>query len=266
VGKNVVIVGGGNTAMDVARTSWRLGAENVYLIYRRSRKEMPANDIEVHEGDKEGIIYKFLNNPTKIMGEDGHLTSMEVIEMALGEPDASGRRRPLPQEGSEHVIEVTNVFAAIGQSPNLECLDGDDVGEQVQRTRWNSVLVDESVGTTSMPGIFSGGDGARGAATAVEGIRDGRLAASGIHRLLTGDEVAVPPNWLSRPPKLPGVDEGVEIAMGERVHMRELTVEQRADNFEEVELGFTEDMAKREADRCLQCGLICYSGFRSKES
>ncbi len=266
VGKNVVVVGGGNTAMDVARTSWRLGAENVYLIYRRSRKEMPANDIEVHEGDKEGIIYKFLNNPTKIMGEDGHLTSMEVVEMELGEPDASGRRRPVVKKGSEHIIEVTDVFAAIGQSPNLESLDDDEVGERVDRTRWNSVLVDESVGTTSMPGVFSGGDGARGAATAVEGIRDGRFAASGIHKLLMGTDVAVPPNWLSRPPKLPGIDEGVEIPRGERVHMRELTVEERALNFEEVELGLTEEMAKREADRCLQCGLVCYRGFRSKES
>ncbi len=265
VGKNVIIVGGGNTAMDCARTSWRLGAENVYLLYRRSRKEMPANDIEVEEGEHEGVIYHFLAAPTQLVGSDGKLDGLEFRKMKLGEPDASGRRRPVPIEGSEETIPVDNVFAAIGQSPNLELLDNDEVGTKVERTRWNSVLVDESNGTTSVRRVFSGGDGARGAATAVEAIRDARFSAGAIHRLLTGEDTAVPPNWLPKPPKLPGVDEGVEFQdEGARARMRELTVEQRAGSFDEVELGLTEEMAKKEADRCLQCGLICYRGYRTR--
>ncbi|MFH1468267.1 MAG: FAD-dependent oxidoreductase [Pseudomonadota bacterium] len=264
VGKNVIIVGGGNTAMDCARTSWRLGAENVYLLYRRSRKEMPANDIEVHEGEREGIIYKFLAAPTKLVGEGGKLEGMEYLTMQLGEPDASGRRRPVPVPGSETTIPVDNVFAAIGQSPDLTCLDDDARGKRVDRTRWGSVSVQDGTGATSVPGVFSGGDGARGAATAVEAIRDGRFAARSIHLLVTGEEVAVPPTWHARPPKLSGVDAGVEFSKAERVKMPELDIEQRANNFDEVELGLTEQLAREEAERCLQCGLICYRGFRTR--
>ena len=132
VGKDVIIVGGGNTAMDCARTSWRLGAENVYLLYRRSRKEMPANDIEVVEGEKEEIQYHFLAAPTKLLGEGGRLESLEYQRMELGEPDASGRRRPVPVEGSETRIPASNVFSAIGQSPDLTCLDEDQVGQRLE--------------------------------------------------------------------------------------------------------------------------------------
>ncbi|MBD3336791.1 MAG: FAD-dependent oxidoreductase [Candidatus Eisenbacteria bacterium] len=262
VGRNVIIVGGGNTAMDCARTSWRLGAENVYLLYRRSRKEMPANDIEVEEGEREGIQYHFLAAPTKLIGENGKLQALEFQRMELGEPDASGRRRPVPVEGSESQIEADNVFSAIGQSPDLSCLDAGDLPKKIERTRWNSIDAAEGVMQTALRNVFAGGDDWRGAATAVEAIRDGRFAARAIHQLVTGEEVQVPENWLRRPPRLPGVDEGVELERSERVKMPELSIEERAGTFDEVELGLTEEMARKESRRCLQCGLVCYSGYR----
>jgi len=264
VGKNVIVVGGGNTAMDCARTSWRLGAENVYLLYRRSRKEMPANDIEVEEGDIEEVQYHFLAAPTKLEGSGGKLDGMEFRRMELGEPDASGRRRPVPIEGSEEVIPATDVFAAIGQSPDLTCLDEDDLGKQLARTRWNSIVAAEGTMQTDLGKVFSGGDCWRGAATAVEAIRDGRLAARGIHRLLGGEEPAVPDNWLPGPPVLPGVEAGFQNPPepDERAGMPDLNVDERRLNFREVELGMTEGNALKEAERCMQCGVVCYRGHR----
>jgi len=268
VGKNVIIVGGGNTAMDCARTSWRLGAENVYLLYRRSRKEMPANDIEVEEGEHEEVQYHFLAAPTKLVGQGGVLEGLEFQKMELGEPDASGRRRPVPVEGSEEVIPATDVFAAIGQSPDLTCLDDDESGKRIERTRWNSIVAAEGSMQTDLKKVFSGGDCWRGAATAVEAIRDGRFAARGIHRLITGEEPAVPGNWLPKPPKLSGVEAGFQTPPDpdERVRMPDLTVDERRLNFREVDLGLTEEKALEEAERCLQCGLVCYRGHRQREA
>ncbi|MBW2459371.1 MAG: FAD-dependent oxidoreductase [Deltaproteobacteria bacterium] len=265
VGKNVIVVGGGNTAMDAARTAWRLGANNVYLLYRRSRKEMPANDCEVIEGEHEGLDYRFLAAPTGLKGEGGKLSHMEFLRMELGEPDASGRRRPVPVEGSEELIEVDNIFSAIGQSPELACLDDEKVGATIERTRWNSVLVNEGTGSTNVGQVFSGGDCARGAATAVEAIRDGRLAARGIHLLIEGEDVAPPDAWYERAPRLPGIDDGVKFEPITRAKMIEMPVVDRR-NFDEVELGLTEEMARRETERCLQCGLVCYRGYREKVS
>ncbi|MBU1702292.1 MAG: FAD-dependent oxidoreductase [Candidatus Eisenbacteria bacterium] len=262
IGKNVMIVGGGNTAMDAARTSWRLGAENVYLLYRRSRKEMPANDIEVAEGEHEEIKYHFLAAPTKLVGEGGRLKALEFQKMELGEPDASGRRRPVPVEGSEMEIEVDNVFSAIGQSPNLDCLDAGDLAKMIERTRWNSIDAKEGTMQTALKQVFAGGDDWRGAATAVEAIRDGRFAARSIHMSLMGEEMELPSNWYRKAPNLPGIDRGVSFERGARVKMPELSVDERRLNFNEVELGLTEEMARKESRRCLQCGLICYQGYR----
>jgi NADPH-dependent glutamate synthase beta subunit-like oxidoreductase len=265
VSSNVIVVGGGNTAMDAARTSWRLGADNVYLLYRRSRKEMPANDIEVEEGEHEGVEYHFLAAPTKLLGSDGQLKQMEFLTMELGEPDASGRRRPVPIEGSEALLEVDNVFSAIGQSPDLTCLDDESMGSKIERTRWNSVLVDEGTGETNLEKLYSGGDCARGAATAVEAIRDGRFAARTINHMLLGEDTKLPDKWYESAPTLPGIDEGVKLENITRVKMIELPVEKRR-NFDEVELGLTEELAKKEALRCLQCGVVCYRGFRGTAS
>jgi NADPH-dependent glutamate synthase beta subunit-like oxidoreductase len=260
VGEKVVIIGGGNTAIDCARTCWRLGAKEVTVLYRRSRAEMPANDIEVEEAEREGVKFHFLAAPTKLIGEDGKLKGLEFIRMELGEPDASGRRRPVPVEGSEEVLEVDNVIAAIGQFPELAFLEGDEAGKQIELTRWNSIATDDLTMATNIPGVFAAGDGVLGAATVVEAIGTGRKAARSIHLYLSGEKVAAQDNWVTEPQRqvrtrteIPGAPPG-----GERAKMPELHVPQRAGSFEEVELGLEEDQARREAQRCLQCGLICY--------
>ena len=259
VGERVVVIGGGNTAIDCARTCWRLGASEVTVLYRRSRAEMPANDIEVEEAEHEGVKFHFLAAPTKLIGENGKLKALEFIRMELGEPDASGRRRPVPVEGSEETLEVDNVIAAIGQFPNLAFLDGDEAGQQIARTRWNSIDTDDAAMNTNIPGVFAAGDAVLGAATVVEAIGTGRRAARSIHLFLSGEKFDAPENWVQNPsqvltrPDSPGAAAG-----GSRAKMPELTVEDRAASFVEVELGLAEEEARREGQRCLQCGLICY--------
>jgi NADPH-dependent glutamate synthase beta subunit-like oxidoreductase len=160
------------------------------------------------------------------------------------------------------------VFAAIGQSPDLTLLDEDGLGEKLERTRWNSIVADEGTMYTKVNQVFAGGDGWRGAATAVEAIRDGRFAARSIHQLLGGEDPEVPGNWYLKAPKLPGVEDGFEVPPepSERVKMPDLHLEERRLNFKEVELGLAEEMARKEAERCFQCGVVCYRGHREKAS
>jgi glutamate synthase (NADPH/NADH) small chain len=163
-GKNVAVVGGGNVAMDAARSAKRLGAENVYIIYRRSEAEMPARLEEVHHAKEEGIIFKLLTNPTRIIGnKEGYVEGIECIEMELGEPDSSGRRRPIPIQGSEKVIDVDTVIIAIGQSPNplIKSTTPD-----LETHKWGGIIADEETGATSKEGVYAGGDAVTGAATA----------------------------------------------------------------------------------------------------
>jgi NADPH-dependent glutamate synthase beta subunit-like oxidoreductase len=265
VGQRVVVVGGGNTAMDAARTAWRLGASHVYLLYRRSRGEMPAHEAEVAAGEREGIQYRFLTAPTRLLGVGGKLTGIEVQGMRLGEPDGSGRRRPVPIPGDLSSLEADQVLAAIGQNPDLGCLPGPEGPCQVERTRWNTLAAEEGTGRTDVPGIFTGGDACRGAATAVEAIRDGRFAARAIDLQLRGEPVALPDRWHVTPPRLPGIEPGVSLPVRPRERMPEVPLEERQGSFEEVELGLTEEAARRESARCLQCGLVCYRGYRGPD-
>jgi glutamate synthase (NADPH/NADH) small chain len=182
VGKNVAVVGGGNVAMDAARSAKRLGAENVYIIYRRSEKELPARLEEIHHAKEEGIIFKILTNPTKIIGtDDGWVKGMECVEMELGEPDSSGRRRPIVKKGSEHIIDVNTVIIAIGQSPNplikstTKGLDTHD---------WGGIIVEEETGATSKEGVYAGGDAVTGAATVILAMGAGKSAAKAIDKYL----------------------------------------------------------------------------------
>ena len=260
VGERVVIVGGGNTAIDCARTCWRLGASEVTVLYRRSRAEMPANDIEVEEAENEGVKFHFLAAPTKLVGENGKLTGIEFIRMELGEPDASGRRRPVPVAGSEQILPVDNVIAAIGQFPDLDFLEQDGDAAAVARTRWNTIAADER-GTmaTNVVGVFAAGDTVSGAATVVEAIGGGRRAARAIHRFLGEEDPAPEPGWVHDTKPLPQITTiSGAVQAGPRVKMPELHVPQRAGTFDEVELGLTEEMARKESQRCLQCGLYCY--------
>ena len=175
IGKNVAVVGGGNVAMDAARSAKRLGAENVYIIYRRGEEELPARLEEVHHAKEEGIIFRLLNNPVSIKGDDkGNVTHIECIKMELGEPDDSGRRRPVPIKGSEYMIEMETVIVAIGQTPNPLIRD---TTEKLKTASWGGIIVNEDTMETSIPGVYAGGDIVTGAATVILAMGAGKTAA-----------------------------------------------------------------------------------------
>jgi glutamate synthase (NADPH/NADH) small chain len=181
VGKNTIVVGGGNVAMDAARCAKRLGSENVYIVYRRSEDEMPARKEEVHHAKEEGIIFKTLTNPTEILGNDGWVSGVKCVEMALGESDSSGRRRPIVKEGSDHVIESDTVIMAIGQSPNpLIKSTTDGLKTEV----WGGIIADEDTGATSIEGVYAGGDAVTGAATVILAMGAGKRSAKAIDEYL----------------------------------------------------------------------------------
>ena len=183
VGKNVAVIGGGNVAMDAARCAKRLGAENVYIVYRRSEVEMPARVEEVHHAKEEGIIFKMLCNPTRINGnETGNAVSMECVEMELGEPDASGRRKPVVKKGSEFTLDVDTVVVAIGNSPN-PLIKNTTPGLATEK--WGGIVADEETGATSKPYVYAGGDAVTGAATVILAMGAGKKAAAAIHEALS---------------------------------------------------------------------------------
>ena len=182
VGRRVVVVGGGNVAMDAARTSLRLGAAEVYNVYRRSRVEMPARDEEIENAEDEGIIFKLLTNPVRILGDErGRVAGVECIRMELGEPDDSGRRRPVPIEGSEFTIECETLVMAIGNGANPLI---SQTTPDLAVNRWGYIVVDEATGATNIPGVYAGGDIVRGAATVILAMGDGRTSARAIHEYL----------------------------------------------------------------------------------
>jgi glutamate synthase (NADPH/NADH) small chain len=184
VGKNVAVVGGGNVAMDAARCAKRLGAENIYIVYRRSEAEMPARLEEIHHAKEEGILFKLLTNPTKIIGsDDGWVTGMECVQMELGEPDSSGRRRPVAKQGSEHIIDVETVVIAIGQSPNPLIAS---TTEGLETQKWGGIIADEETGATSKIGVYAGGDAVTGAATVILAMGAGKKAAMAIDEYIKG--------------------------------------------------------------------------------
>jgi len=184
--KNVAVVGGGNVAMDSARTAKRLGAENVYIVYRRSEAEMPARDAEIHHAKEEGIIFNILMNPTRFIGnDDGWVTKMECIKMELGEPDQSGRRRPVPITGSEFTLDVDCAVIAIGNGPNpLVPHHTPDL----EVSKWGNIVAEEGTQKTSKKGVFAGGDIVVGAATVIWAMGDGRRAARAMDEYLRTGE------------------------------------------------------------------------------
>ncbi|MDF2564086.1 MAG: glutamate synthase homotetrameric [Massilibacillus sp.] len=182
VGKNVAVVGGGNVAMDAARTALRLGAEHVYIVYRRSEAELPARLEEVHHAKDEGIDFKLLNNPVAVVGdEQGWVKGLKCIQMELGEPDASGRRRPVAIEGSEFELAVDTVVIAIGQGPN-PLVQSTTPG--LETNKHGNIIADEETGATSKPGVFAGGDIVTGAATVILAMGAGKKAAVAIDQYL----------------------------------------------------------------------------------
>lgn len=184
LGERVGVVGGGNTAMDVARSALRLGAKEVNILYRRSREEMPANPLEVEEAERDGVKIHFLLAPRRILGKDGRVVGVECIRMRLGPPDETGRKRPIPIEGSEFTMELDTIILAIGESPDISFLP-----REVEVTEGNNIVVDPLTLETSMPGVFAGGDVVSGPATVIEAIAAGKIAAVSIDRYLRGGEV-----------------------------------------------------------------------------
>lgn len=250
VGKKVAVVGGGNSAIDAVRTAVRLGAEEVSIVYRRSRREMPANEEEILEAEKEGVTIHYLTNPTKILGKDGKVAGMECIKMKLGEPDSSGRRRPIPIEGSEFTIDLDMVIMAIGQAADVSFLNKE---ENFELTRWGTFKVDPDTLQTSVEGIFAGGDVVTGPATVIEAIAAGKEAAVSIDRFIRG--IDLKSNREKREDRVK--DEDIDIPEGVKPEMRTemplIDIETAKKSYDEVARGFTEEQAKREASRCLSC-------------
>ena len=257
LGKRVSVIGGGDVAIDAARTALRMGAEEVAVVYRRSESEMPCRREELHGAREEGIRFELLTNPVRILSEDeGRVTGMECIRMELGAPDESGRRRPVPVPGTEHVISTDTVIFSIGQAAGLSFIPEDS---QVGTTSWGTIIADPETLACQRPGVFAGGDAVSGTAFVIEAVAHGHRAAASIHHYLSGEE----PSPLK--PPLPVVKMApedaeermreLELSREERLGVPALPVAERRLTFEEVELGYTEEMAQAEAARCLQCGI-----------
>ena len=250
IGERVLVIGGGSSAIDAARTALRLGSKSVDIVYRRSREEMPAAGEEIRAAEEEGVGFRYLSAPKELKAENGGLQGITFLEVRLGDPDASGRRRPIPLSGSEFVMRADAVITAIGQETNLPFL-GDQYGKVVDD--WGYLSTNSSTCLTRMDGVFAGGDVVTGPATVIEAIAAGHKAARAIDRYLReGPESLDKPfaeraeRWelgLADPPAEP-ID---------RLHPTEIPLNER-ESFDEVERAYTAEDAIREASRCLRCG------------
>lgn len=258
LGKQVAVIGGGNSALDVARSALRLGAEEVHILYRRSRSEMPANVEEIEEAEEEGVKIHFLAAPVAIVSDEaGNVKALHVIHMELGKSDESGRRRPIPVEGSEYTMNVDSVIAAIGLMTDLDVFEGLPPDERPELSRWGTVMVDSVTCETNLPGVFSGGDVATGPATVVQAIAAGKEAAESIDRYLKGENLRTGRIQTRRTAPVPRMT----VYPARRALMPRLEPHVRRTTFEEVQKGFSEEAARYEARRCLQCG-VCSECYR----
>mgnify|MGYP001025656591 CR=1 FL=1 len=263
LGERVVVVGGGNTAVDTARTARRLGSRDVTIVYRRTRAEMPANEWEIDEALEEGVNLEILAQPVAVLSGNGHISAMRCVRMRLGEPDASGRRRPIPIEGSEFDMPCDAMVAAIAQAPEIRFLDPNHGLEIARR---GTFKVDPQTLATNRPGIFAGGDAAAGPGALIEAIAAGRRGALSIDRYLRGVPLLTPRELTPLPTvELTEAEIADKVARGEvdlrpRVETPKAPVAERVGDFREVELCLTEEQALAEAQRCLNCGLCseCY--------
>lgn len=255
IGQKVAVCGGGNTAMDACRTAVRLGAKEVYVVYRRTRNEMPADEIEIKEAEEEGVVFKFLTNPAEILTKDGNVSGMKLQKMKLGEPDASGRRKPVEIEGEFEYIELDSVIMAIGQKLDPLGLD------KIEMTSRQNVLADENTFKTNIEGIFAIGDATnKGASIAIEAIGEGGRAAKSVDAFLNGFDIEVKkPYYVERDLSEKDFEDKEKIA---RVKMPQLEADERKDNFTEVVKGYSCEDAEKEAQRCLECG--CREYYKCK--
>jgi len=255
VGEKVAVIGGGNVAIDAARTALRLGAKEVSIVYRRTRDEMPANDEEIEEAEHEKIKILYLVAPTRILAENGKVKGLECQRMELGAFDTSGRRRPVPVKGSEFVLEVDMAIPAIGYMPDLSCLPQND---GFKTTKVGTLSVDPITLATHLPGVFAGGDVITGPSTVVEAMASGYRAAVSIDRYLKGRDLYKDRFYQAeRRADVPRAETegGEETAVKPRADMPAMAVDRRVCTFEEVNFGFDEETATREAKRCLRCDL-----------
>lgn len=253
----IVVVGGGNTAMDVARTVWRLGADKVIILYRRTKDEMPADRMEIEDCLAEGIEIMELAAPVGINAENGKLKSLRCQRMKLGEPDASGRRRPIPLEGSEFDLPCQVAVSAIGQSTALYGLTETAEGK-VGLTKWNTFVIDPQDLSTSVRGVFAGGDAADdGPTVVIDAIADGQRAARSIDAFLR-DEASSPRPFIVRKEfwAKPGEAELGRVKESPRHEVHQIDVELRRGSFAEVATGFDYEDNVHECDRCLSCGCL----------
>jgi NADPH-dependent glutamate synthase beta subunit-like oxidoreductase len=261
IGHTAAIIGGGNTAIDCTRNLIRLGAKKVYIVYRRTRGEMPANEVEIDAAEHEGVEFLFLAAPVQVKGdEDGNATHLEYLKMELGEPDASGRRRPVPIEGSESLLETDMVITAIGQSPDVSFTERSRKRlAELNTTRWNTIDVNPATLQANIPYLFAAGDAATGPSLVVAAIGGGRRAARSIHQYVMGQEVTAQTKELGKDLIAESVFDFVDgVIKNSRAPMPELPVQERICSFVEVDQVLTEDSAKGESNRCLSCCLTCY--------
>ncbi len=261
IGETAAIIGGGNTAIDCTRNLIRMGAKKVYIVYRRTRGEMPANEVEIDAAEHEGVEFQFLAAPTKIIADDdGHATHLEYLKMELGEPDASGRRRPVPIEGSETLLQTDMVITAIGQSPDVSFTERTQKRlADLNTTRWNTIDVDPDTLQSNIPYLFAAGDAATGPSLVVSAIGGGRRAARSIHQFIMGQEVKAQNNELNSDLIAETLFDQVDgIVKNTRAPMPELEVQERIHSFIEVDQVLSRDAAAGESNRCLSCCLTCY--------
>ncbi|MGY5879447.1 MAG: FAD-dependent oxidoreductase [Candidatus Thorarchaeota archaeon] len=249
LGKRVAVIGGGNAAIDSARVSLRIGADEVSLVYRRSRSEMPANEMEIEDAEHEGIDLKILSSPAKILETGGKVTGLRCIKMELGEPDASGRRRPVPIPDSEFDIEVDSIVVAIGQG-----IEADDYFTDLEYSEWGLIQTDKQSHQTSVEGVFAGGDTVSGPATVVKAVGAGKKAAISIDRYIRGEPVS---QEIDTPGTITATIDADKAQATEerRAAMPMLEAEDRATTFDEVELGFDAKISATEASRCINCSI-----------
>ena len=237
--------------MDACRTARRLGAEEVYVIYRRTRDEMPAEKIEISEAEEEGVTFKFLTNPSEFIGEDGNVTSIKLQVMELGEPDSSGRRSPVPVEGKFEILPVDTVIMAIGQKVNPTGF------EEIDLNKRGIISADERTFRTSVAGVFAIGDATnKGASIAIEAIGEAEKASKVIDGYLLGMDIPYRKPFVSKKEVTPEMLKDKEKIP--RAEMPVMSAEKRVKTFDEIALGFTEEQAIKEASRCLECGCHDY--------
>jgi len=243
IGRNIAVIGGGNAALDAARTAKRLGAD-VTIFYRRTRKEMPADSKEIDAAIEEGIKLDFLSQPVKFIDKRGEVSGIKLQRMRLGEQDDSGRRRPVPINGSEFNVEIDNVIVAIGQKPSSDWLKKD-----INLSKWGTIDTDEVSLAVDKSGVFAGGDVVRGPSTVIEAIADGKRAALSIDAYIGGKELEI-----ENEPSACNFPDPISYVKDKRRKVPTISIEERVTSFDEVELGFDEETALEEAKRCLNCG------------